>query len=60
MTLYLLDTDIMTLWLYGNAALRARFDAVAESDRVAISLVTRAELLRGRFDAVIKAANRTE
>jgi tRNA(fMet)-specific endonuclease VapC len=60
MALYLLDSDIMTLWLYGNAKVRARFDAVTETDRVAISLITRAELLRGRFESVLKAADRTE
>jgi tRNA(fMet)-specific endonuclease VapC len=60
MALYLLDTDTMTLWLYGNAKVRARFDAVVATDRVAISLITRVELLRGRFEAVLKAANRTE
>jgi tRNA(fMet)-specific endonuclease VapC len=60
MALYLLDTDTMTLWLYGNEKVRARFDAVASTDRVAISLVTRVEILRGRFEAVLKAANRGE
>jgi tRNA(fMet)-specific endonuclease VapC len=60
MVLYLLDTDTMTLWLYENAHVRARFDAVAKTDRVAISLITRVELLRGRFEAVMKAANRAE
>jgi tRNA(fMet)-specific endonuclease VapC len=60
MALYLLDTDIMTLWLYENAQVRARFDATEETDRVAISLITRVELLRGRFEAVLKAANRGE
>jgi tRNA(fMet)-specific endonuclease VapC len=60
MALYLLDTDTMTLWLYGNAHVRTRFDAVAETDRVGISLITRVEILRGRFEAVLKAANRTE
>jgi tRNA(fMet)-specific endonuclease VapC len=60
MALYLLDTDIMTLWLYENAQVRARFDAVEDSDRVAISLITRVELLRGRLEAVLKAANRGE
>lgn len=60
MALYLLDSDTMTLWLYANANVRARFDAVAGTDRVAISLITRVEILRGRFEAVLKAANRKE
>ncbi|MCI0703196.1 MAG: PIN domain-containing protein [Planctomycetia bacterium] len=60
MALYLLDTDMMTLWFYQNAKVRARFDAVAKTDRVAISLITRVEVLRGRFEAVLKAANRAE
>jgi tRNA(fMet)-specific endonuclease VapC len=51
---------MMTLWLYENAKVRDRFDTVAKTDRVVISLVTRVEVLRGRFESVLKAANRTE
>jgi tRNA(fMet)-specific endonuclease VapC len=35
-------------------------DAVANTDRVTVSLITRVELLRGRFEAILKAANRAE
>ena len=58
MALYLLDTDMMTLWFFENQVVRSRFEAVANADRIAISLVTRVELLRGRFESVLKAAAR--
>jgi tRNA(fMet)-specific endonuclease VapC len=58
--LFLLDTDIMTLWLYANERVRKRFDAVVNPDRVAITIVTHVELFRGRFAAVVSAATGAE
>ncbi len=51
----LLDTDTLTLLMMGHVKVQQRLDA-AEND-IAISIVTRLELLRGRFDSVLKAAN---
>ena len=54
----LLDTDTLTLLLMGHRKVQQRLDAV--EDDVVISIVTRIEVLRGRFDSVLKAANGAE
>jgi tRNA(fMet)-specific endonuclease VapC len=53
--LILLDTDIMTLWLMGQATVRLR--VLGTSDVVATTIVSRIELLRGRFEYLIKATD---
>jgi tRNA(fMet)-specific endonuclease VapC len=56
--IYLLDTDLFTLAHQAKHGLRARIDAErAASNGVAVSIVTRIEVLRGRFDAILKAAD---
>lgn len=51
----LLDTDILTLLLAGYERVRQR---VADADdEIAITIVARIEVLRGRFDALLKAAD---
>jgi tRNA(fMet)-specific endonuclease VapC len=53
--MFLLDTDIATLAYHNHPTVLER---IQTADRpVHLSLVTRLELLRGRIDAVIKAAN---
>lgn len=49
----LLDTDILTLWLTGHAKVGRR--VLQTSDPVAITVISRIELLRGRFDFLLKA-----
>lgn len=49
----LLDTDIMTLWLMGHPAVGRR--VLESSDLVVTTVVSRIELLRGRFDYLLKA-----
>jgi tRNA(fMet)-specific endonuclease VapC len=51
----LLDTDILSLLLAGHVSVGARL-RVAEDD-VAISVITKVEILRGRFDFLLKAAD---
>jgi tRNA(fMet)-specific endonuclease VapC len=51
----LLDTDTLTLLFQGHGRVRARLQS-AEQD-VATTIITRIEILRGRFDAIFKAAN---
>jgi tRNA(fMet)-specific endonuclease VapC len=55
--IYLFDTDIFTLAHLGRHGLRERIGAEKGANEVVISLVTRIEVLRGRFDAVLKAAD---
>ena len=51
---YLLDTDILSNLQRGNARIIARLKEVAASD-FGITIVTRIEILRGRFDFFRKA-----
>ena len=48
-----LDTDIMTLWLLGQPVVSKR--VLEASDVVATTVVNRIELVRGRFDYLLKA-----
>ncbi len=51
----LLDTDILTLLLAGHEKVKQRL--AASVDRIAITILTRIEILRGRFDSLLKAAD---
>src|SRR5438067_316133 len=54
----LLDSDTFTLHQWGHKRLRQRLEAAPELP--AVTLVTQIEALRGRFDAVSKAADGTQ
>lgn len=58
--IYLLDTNILTELIKANAGIVARFDAVPERDDVATSIISRIEMLEGRFSSIVKAANKSE
>jgi tRNA(fMet)-specific endonuclease VapC len=51
----LLDTDILTLLFQGHARIANQMKAT--EDEVATTLVTWIEVLQGRFEAILKAAN---
>ena len=51
----LLDTDTLTLLFQGHPRVLSRMRA-AESD-VAITIITWIEVMQGRFDSVLKAAD---
>jgi hypothetical protein len=51
----ILDTDTLSLLMHGHDRVSRR---VAQGD--AIAIVTRIEILRGRFDSVLKAVNSAE
>ncbi len=50
----LLDTDTLTLLMYGHAKVTER---VARAEPIAITIVSRIEMLQGRFDSILKAAD---
>ena len=54
----LLDTDIMSLFAAGHPVVVARVRTATES--VATTLITRIEILQGRFDFLLKAADAEE
>jgi predicted nucleic acid-binding protein len=49
-----LDTDSLSLLMRGHEGLRRR---VAEADAVCITIITRIEILQGRFSSLLKAAD---
>jgi tRNA(fMet)-specific endonuclease VapC len=52
--MYLLDTDTLTHLYAGNTNVTARLNAVEDSE-VGITIITKAEILRGRIEYLIKA-----
>jgi tRNA(fMet)-specific endonuclease VapC len=55
--MFVLDTDILSLLLSGHAKVTERLYMVDDPHQIAVSLITRIEVLRGRFDSVMKAAD---
>jgi tRNA(fMet)-specific endonuclease VapC len=57
--MYLLDTDTLTYVHAGHPRVLERLRQLDDPD-VGTTIITRIELLRGRFEFVLKAANSTE
>jgi tRNA(fMet)-specific endonuclease VapC len=57
--MFILDTDILTLLFAGHARVALRRDVVPSAE-IAISIVTQIEVLRGRFEQLMKAATGEE
>jgi predicted nucleic acid-binding protein len=55
----LLDTDTVTHFSYGNANVRRKIEEAGDEE-LAVSVLTRNEILRGRADNLLKAANEAE
>ena len=55
--MHLLDTDTLTHLYAGNTNVIARLSAVEDAE-VGITIITKAEMLRGRIEYLIKAENR--
>jgi tRNA(fMet)-specific endonuclease VapC len=53
-----LDTDTLTFFFQNHPRVLERFGKVSED--VAITIITRVETLRGRFDSLLKAADGDE
>lgn len=57
----LLDSDIATLIYYGrNAAVVDRYESLSSTEHIALALITKAEILRGRLESLLKAATSAE
>lgn len=54
--MFILDTDALTLLDAGHAGLQQRRDRI-DLPEVVTTVITRIEILRGRFDFVLKAAD---
>ena len=57
--MFILDSDILTLFHQGHARVVSRAQAEAR-EGVRTTIISRIELLRGRFDSVFKAATDAE
>lgn len=57
--MHLLDTDTLTHYYFGNQNVLAHLRDVADPD-VGTTIITKIEMLRGRFDFMLKAANGIE
>ena len=55
----LLDTDTVTHFSYGNANVRRKVEGAGDEE-LAIAIITRNEILRGRAESLLKAANEEE
>lgn len=55
--MHLLDTDTFTLLYHGNDQIVTR---LAAAGPMAITIITRIEVLQGRFAAIMKAANQLQ
>src|SRR5262249_12048598 len=55
----LLDTDTLTHFSYGNANVQRRIEAAGEEE-LAVAVITRNEILRGRADSLLKADDEEE
>ena len=55
--MHLLDTDTLTHLYAGNTNAIARLNAVEDAE-VGITIITKAEILRGRIEYLIKAENK--
>jgi tRNA(fMet)-specific endonuclease VapC len=54
--MFLLDTDVYTHLRLGNPRVAGKVrQAAADADKVAVTVITRIEVLRGRMDALLKA-----
>ncbi len=56
----LLDSDIFTHLTYGHAKVCSRYDAVPDTEQLAVTVITRIEVLKGRTDSLLKAADERE
>jgi len=54
MSLYVLDTDTLVLWLHGHASVCDRL-AAADRDELAITIITVDEILRGWYTQIRRA-----
>jgi tRNA(fMet)-specific endonuclease VapC len=55
MTLYVLDTDTVTLATFGNLTVLARIGQALAADRVAVAIVTVREIMEGRLSKIKRA-----
>jgi len=58
--IFLIDTDILTLFFEGHVEIDRRFRSVGSGDSIATTVVSQIQILRGRHEFLLKAANGDE
>ncbi len=58
--MFLLDTNTLTDFFKDHEKILARMEAVPDDQEVVTSIISRIEILEGRFASIRKAANREE
>jgi len=53
----ILDTDTVTHYAMGHPKVVAKVEGLGGPEQLAVAVITRMELLRGRFDSILKAAD---
>jgi len=56
----ILDTDTVTLYALGHEKVGAKVDELGGPAQLAVAVITRMEILRGRFDSILKAADEAQ
>jgi tRNA(fMet)-specific endonuclease VapC len=56
----ILDTDIVTLAHVGNPVIARHIEQTRKSEEIAVTIITKVEILRGRFDYLLKAGNKEQ
>jgi predicted nucleic acid-binding protein len=53
----ILDTDILTHYALGHEKVGQKVNEAGGSGQLAVTVITRMEILRGRFESILKAAD---
>ena len=53
----ILDTDILTLFALGHEKVGSKVIEAGGTGQLAVAVITRMEVLRGRFDSILKASD---
>jgi tRNA(fMet)-specific endonuclease VapC len=53
----ILDTDILTHYALGNERVGHKVNEAGGPEQLAVTIITRMEMLRGRFESILKAAD---
>jgi tRNA(fMet)-specific endonuclease VapC len=53
----ILDTDILTHYALGHEKVGQKVNEAGGTEKLAVTVITRMEILRGRFESILKAAD---
>jgi len=56
----ILYTDTVTLYALGHEKVGTKVDELGGPAELAVAIITRMEILRGRFDSILKAADEAQ